>query len=117
MTMKNQNFEMKKGDYKSLSVSITRSGDLKPVDLGIFEVKWTLYRDYGNRLVPVTTKSSEGSGVLVTDATNGVVSIAIESTDTKDLNDGNYYYEIQLVNANGQTSTVTTGTIFLFSKL
>lgn len=68
-------------------------------------------RKGGDELI---TKTS-GSGISITDATNGVLAVAISRTDTTDLDPGVYYYEIARTDSGGE-AVLTYGTVTLRSR-
>lgn len=111
--------EMKRGDVKRLNpVTIeTLSGTL--INLEGYEVRWNLFRS--NAINPFLTKSSNDAdtenGVLITNEEEATVRITISSEDTKNLEQGRYYHEIQIVDSNQQVSTVASGVLIIVNKL
>ena len=53
-----------------------------------------------------------GSGITLTDPTNGVLTVTIDDTDTTSLSPGNYVYSLKRTDAGNET-TFAIGTITL----
>lgn len=66
---------------------------------------------------PTLEKSTATGGVTITDAENGEVEVAIADTDTDSLPPGEYYHELETVDASGNVTVVATGTITLLQNL
>lgn len=111
--------EMKRGDIKRLNPVTIETAEGELLDLTGFEVHWCLYRD--RALNPFLTKKSTdpnpANGVLITNAEKATIRITIRSEDTKNLAQGRYYHEIQIVDSNQQASTVASGDIVLVNKV
>ena len=103
-----QNFSMFSGDDKLLRVTITdaNNGDL-PFNLtGTTSTIWKAGRT-SSSAVKVT--KTLGSGITITDAVNGILEITLTPADTAALQ-GDYYHELQIVDASGKKRTVLAGT-------
>jgi len=102
-----QNFEMVSGDTKSLIVRV-KDADGDVVDITGATVKWRAARSYGK--TASITKATGGSGVTLTDPTNGVFVVALADTDTEDLA-GIFYHEAEVTFSDDTVSTVLRGTM------
>jgi hypothetical protein len=109
MTDTNQNFRLFAGDDVDVLF------DIGPDDTGLNlafaqELTWKAYPQMLG--VPdktaVLISKSVTSGILVTDPLLLKITVQIASADTIDQN-GNLYYEIRLIDANGKTRTTTIG--------
>jgi hypothetical protein len=110
----NQNATLKKGDMKRFTIPIEKL-DGTEVDLRNFTVYWYLYRENG--YAPIVTKASTDTNqIKITDPLTGEVTVILRSQDTKTLTDGRYYHELQIVDNEGEPSTVTTGYLTILSK-
>jgi hypothetical protein len=107
-----QNFAMKKGDTKTLQVTVRDAvGAAFPI-VGATAVTWRLARTA--RSTPALSKTL-GAGVTIT-ATNaalgevncGRLDITILHTDSEAL-DGEYFHDCHLVDATGAHSTIFQG--------
>ncbi|RKD21479.1 hypothetical protein BEP19_14755 [Ammoniphilus oxalaticus] len=95
----NQNFSMVSGDSKLIDVTV------EGVDMaGVTSAKWTMYQ-YGVWKLSKTLR--EGLSI------NGdVLHIELSPSDTEELT-GVYTHEIEIVDSNGNVSTITRGKITL----
>lgn len=63
---------------------------------------------YGRETVTAEFSKSLTNGITITDATNGVLTVTIAPTDTKDMA-GDFIYEAQLTDASGNVGTFAQG--------
>lgn len=100
-----QNFEMFSGDDFKINVTV-RDKDGVVVNLtGVIAVVWALSKAPGK--TALVTKGL-GTGVVVTDAVNGVLQVTIDTVDTEDYS-GQFYHEIQILDSLGKKATVLRG--------
>lgn len=111
--------ELKLGDAKRLNPVIIETKEGRRVNLEGFEVLWNVYRTNGIR--PILTKTSKNApeerGVVILNMEHGVLCIYINSQDTRSLGPGRYYHDIQIVDSQGQTTTVASGVLIISNKL
>ncbi len=108
------NFEMHQGDTKRLLVSIKDPDGAAISLVGAQSIKWWVARK-----VTSTTRLLEkavSTGVTVTDAAGGLVTIELAPDDTK-LVSGDYYHELEVIDAAGDIGTVLRGTITIVRAL
>lgn len=97
------------GDDVQITTQV-RKRDGTAKDLTSSTVNFGLAPEQG-RTLDLEKSSSTGNDVQITDAADGEIEIVLTSTDTDDIGAGVYYYEIEVEDANGITSTVATGDI------
>lgn len=95
--------EMFSGDTKTINVTVLDDAGAKK-DLTSATITWKLFL----RSDKVTAKISKtvGSGVTITDATNGVFQVALAAADTAELAAGDYIQECEVVDSALSKSTV-----------
>jgi hypothetical protein len=106
MTATQQNFTVTAGDSMTLLFTITDSSTKAAVDLSGAAITWAL--GITVKATPIVTKTV-GSGITITDAANGKLSVALVPTDTAKLA-GRFYHEVQITDVIGDVSTVANGT-------
>ena len=108
------NFEMHQGDTKRLRVSVQDPAG-QPISLvGAQSIKWWVAKK-----VTSTTRlleKSVGSGITVTSAANGELTVSIEPEDTDDVV-GDYYHEREVIDSAGDIGTVLRGTMTIARAL
>jgi len=93
------------GDSKTLRVRTT-------LDLSGTDVRYVVAPERGGDAI--ITKTSDGSGVTITDATDAdgddifVFEVYLNGDDTKDLR-GGYWHEAQAADSDGNGTTIFTG--------
>lgn len=100
------NFVMTAGDSKTLVVTV-RNADGDAVNITGATIKWQAARSYGK--ASVITKSTS-SGISITDGTNGVFTVTLNTSDTDSLS-GIYHHEAELTATDSTKSTVLVGTM------
>lgn len=96
MTEINQDFTMYPGEDKIITITIPG------VNLtGAQSIEWVL-----NLRTPLS--KTVGSGIVVTDPTNGILQITLDSADTE-LVVGAFEHECRIKDVSGLESVVTTG--------
>lgn len=113
MTAKNQNFEMFCGDTHELPVTVRdSSGALK--DITGAAVAWALAKSV--KCDPEFTKAT-GSGIALTDPSNGLFTVTLNPADTLNLCPGDYYHEAEVTDSSGRVVTVMTGRVRLLPSI
>lgn len=83
-------------------------------DLTGFTAKWALSRfnAAGTEFLttPVVTKTTGGGGIVITDATNGILEVTLDVADTSALF-GTFYFELEVVDGSSNPLVVATGTL------
>ena len=85
------------------------NGEGPPRDVTDDDVLFTLMENPGSD--PIIVKKTEDAGVTKPSPTDGVVSVRLNSEETKQLSSKTYYYHVTLSDSTGQVATVTTGQI------
>lgn len=109
MTKRNQDFEANVGDDIVIRDTVTEDGSARNLTNHTAQVTVSPYVG----AEPTLQFSDSDSRFAFSDAANGELQAELDAGDTADLDPGEYYYEIELVNATGGVHTVTTGTITL----
>ena len=107
-------FEMHQGDTKRLSVAV-KDPDGNAVSLvGAQSIKWWVARKVTSttRLLQKTV----GTGITVTNAAGGLLTIAIDPADTVSVS-GDYYHELEVIDSAGDIGTVLRGTMTVVRAL
>lgn len=107
------NTELMAGDYHSLVVQLRDSAG-EPVDITGYTVTWSLATSA--TAVAAVTKSTATSGITVTDASLGQLTIELLSSDTAPLS-GAYYHECQLLQSDGKAFTMFRGKFIITPQL
>ena len=99
--------------YKGEDVAVT---DTMSPATGIsgWSLQFTLRKNYGDP-TPLLTKTI-GAGITVTDAVNGVFTIALANADTANLAPGAYVYDIERTNA-GNRTVLTIGVLNILPEV
>jgi len=114
---KEQDFSMHSGDNRSLSVTITDQSQAV-LDVSGAAITWALSRAVTDKVEPkgvAIVSKTVGSGITITDGSNGLVEVTIAEADTASLA-GTYYHEMQMV-LSGNTSTIMYGTVIIKKDL
>lgn len=107
MATDNGTLEMRAGDYKTLTFTITDADNSgAALDLTTLTVTWAAASDL--RGTPEITKTESG-GITITDAAGGLCTVDIDSTDTASLTPGLYDWQIELTDTNAQSNVVGFG--------
>lgn len=114
MAARNQNFQMHKGDTRTVTVAVVDDDDIA-VDLTGATVKWAVANTPTS--ATLISKQTGGLGISVTDAVGGVFVITILPADTSSLRARTYYHEAQVTDGSGVVSTVLTGKLKLIEDL
>ena len=102
-----QNLAIVAGDSTTVQFTVSNaSGGI--LDLtGAQAVRWVMS---AVPAPPAILSKALGSGITITNATGGVVQVALLSADTNTLS-GTYYHELQIEDVNSNWSTVAQGII------
>lgn len=104
MTAENQSFEMYSGDTKNIIIPVT-DGDGEPLSLEGVTATWVLKSNAYVNEVAIT--KTIGDGI---DIDGSEVTIRLDPSDTEGLR-GLYYHKLNIIDAVGDVSTVTTGNV------
>jgi len=98
------------GNTKDIQFTIVDGGNA-PFNLASCEINYALFDDDYN--IMFRKSSSNGSGEIeITHEDGGVCLVHCISTDTEHLQ-GQYRHQLQLVDSNGYTEIVSTGTVLI----
>lgn len=103
-------FTMFSGNAKVLEFTVydKPGGDVVTL-VGATAIKWQLFHMTPATADPIISKTL-GSGITVTSPAGGIYEVVLAAVDTTSLA-GLYYYETELVDADGYKETVDSGTI------
>ena len=101
-----QNFEMFSGDDKNIQFTITDE-DNAASDITGASATWAC-----SRRVKTSTLISKtvGSGITIVSGVGGVLLVSLAQADTASLR-GDYYHELEIVDAAGKKTTAAYGTM------
>lgn len=109
------------GEDIFLKLTLTnKNGD--PLDGGISAVGWKFWfglfknsSDVWATATEVVKKSTDTTGITVTDAANGIITVHIGDTDTADLAPGTYFAWAKALNPAGDKDDVVRGEPIILS--
>ena len=104
MTKQNQDFLMWSGDDKTITVTVYDNDDVV-VDITGATITWELSLNVDSAAL---ISKTVGSGITLSDPTNGVFTITLDPTDTDSLS-GRYYHEAEITDSSGDISTALIG--------
>ena len=104
MTKQNQDFLMWSGDNKTITVTVYDNDDVV-VDITNVAITWELSQNVDS--VALISKTA-GSGITLSDPTNGIFTITLDPANTGSLS-GRYYHEAEITDLSGDISTVMVG--------
>jgi hypothetical protein len=119
MPATDQNVQHWRGDTKVIIVPV-KDDTGAFVDLDGGSARWWLGRNAGAAGDKVLVKkASIGSGGIVLQLEDGYwrARITIDPADTEGLKPGDYYHELEVIDADGAVSTVTTGTFTIVQTM
>lgn len=111
MTATGQNFTIYQGDDKEIFVTTYDENDVI-LDITNCTLNWVVYRRYPENIV--LTKIT-GSGITITDPTNGIFRVDFDPNDTLSLL-GEYNHECELTDTNLNISTLLVGTMNVYKS-
>jgi hypothetical protein len=103
------NIEFYKGEDDVLTVSMSPATNITG-----WTIKFTVRKNYNDPTALIT--KTVGSGITVTDATNGVFTITIASADTSGLDLRAYAFDVQRTSA-GNRTVLTIGNLTLLPEV
>lgn len=106
MSVDKQNATIYAGDDAVLSIAIVDENG-KPLSVSGASFAWILAASAG---ATATLSKTLSSGIVVTHALSGYVSVNISHTDTTGLL-GPMWHQLVMTDGSGDVSTVTTGTL------
>jgi hypothetical protein len=106
MTKKGQDLEMYAGDDKITRVTVYDPDDVI-IDITDCTIRWVWYKRYPYSL-SLDKSTSSGSGIILTDPTNGIFELTLVPEDTENLL-GDYNHECELTDTDNKISTILTG--------
>jgi hypothetical protein len=99
---------MSQGEYKEILVQVQNSAG-QPINIsGITAINWAMALTEND--APILTKSYPGSGILLSDPTNGYYSIILSGIDTTAVSPRTYYQTARY-DLNGKTIESLVGTV------
>lgn len=101
------NFEMFSGNTRVLKVSVLDQ-DEAVVDITGASAEYIFAKRAGHS--PAIFSKTVGSGIVITDATAGLLEVTIVPADTESLV-GAYHHELEIQDASGRRTTVLFGTV------
>lgn len=112
MTSVNQNLEFYQGETVGIVITITEDGTAK--DITDASAVWAMAKTPGG--APVYSASTV-SGIAITDAAAGELTITISATDSAAFYERIYYHELQLTDGASKTSVTTTGQVSVLKSI
>ncbi len=103
-----QNFSMRAGDDKRITVTIIDGATGGRKDISGSSARWSMAR--GSVSVLKTTATG---GIVITNGPQGVLDIVLVPSDTAAMAPGVYRHELEVVDASGQSATVMAGDVHL----
>lgn len=112
MTITNSTFSLFKGESRELQISNWDNDENEPLQLEGATIQFELYREPTHTLI--LQKDNTGLSVSVIDYVNGIVQVALTSSDTQFLVFGNtYVYYLRVTNSENQVGVTAKGTLNL----
>ena len=94
------------GDHETIAFEITdASGD--PIDLTGVGITWALATT--SRADDPTLEATRDAGITVIDPAAGRFDVELDSNETATLGPQSYYHEVELIDDNGDVTTVFSG--------
>lgn len=112
MTIEDQNFTIYTGNNALLDFYVyNEEVSTTPKNLTDSSITWLLYDD--EQRINLVTKTTV-SGIVITDALNGLFTVSLNPVDTETLSPtSSYRHEATILDAYGDVSTVTTGAVIV----
>ena len=108
-----QDFNMFAGDTKTIQVTVTDANTGLAKDITNATISWALQQVYKT----IIEKSTTTGGIVITDAVNGVFQILLLPIDTEGFSTGFYTHQALVIDNNGTSEVVFTGTITISDSL
>ena len=112
MTEIRQNFSLIAGDDTDVDYGLTPAPE-PPFDITLAQMTWTAYpqvRGVPDKNMGVISKTLADGGIVIEDAASYTFTVLLTSDDSIDL-DGNYFYDIVIIDPSNRRSTPTIGTM------
>jgi hypothetical protein len=105
-------YTMQQGDGKTLSITVL-DDDENPVDLTSADITFVVSKAPGSvaQIVKVTPDHIESA-----DPETGVFTVPLDPEDTENMAAGAYYYEAEVIDSDGLSSTVLSGRFVLLAS-
>lgn len=113
MTATGQDVTMWAGDTKALVFTITDGAGVA-INLSGSTVHWIMQHSLTDSVALL--EKHVGSGITLTDAEAGILTVTLAAKDTEGLAGGNYYHELEITDSSGDISTVAIGTITMYGS-
>ena len=109
MSSDNQNFELIRGQDKTITIAVV-DDDGAVVNIAGAAITWLLADELGGT---TTLTKTVGSGITIVNEAGGIFSVTLAEADTETLDAGWYYHEAQVEDSSSNKTIVTTGLINL----
>lgn len=107
-------FEMHQGDTKRLTVTVKDPAGAVVSLVGAQSIKWWVAKTVRSTVRLI--EKSVGSGIVVTNAAGGVITITLSPANTVAVS-GSYYHELEVIDSAGDIGTVLRGTLTIHRAL
>ena len=107
----NQDFDLFAGEDRVISFKIEDQNGYE-IDLDGATAIWVLARSSGN-FIKINEKTTQNGGIFIEDNKFNVV---LNNNDTR-LLQGEYNYELRMINSEGKQSVVATGTVEIYKSI
>lgn len=113
MAKEKQDITFWKGDSGIIIITAVDESDV-PLDLDGATARWWVGKAVGSTGDDVVVKKSTGDGIVLDVATDGTtLTVTLDPEDTEGLTPGGFYHECEVVDVDGNVSTITTGKFLL----
>jgi hypothetical protein len=112
----NTHLEITRGDDETIAIAVTDQDTGAVVDLTGSTLRWMVKSLPGDADAAALLSKTNGAGITLTNASQGLATIAVAATDTAALAAGMYWWELQGRLA-GLISTLASGRIKLRADL
>lgn len=111
-------FDMFAGNGRKLIIDIVADETGDPEDITDATVLWQCARGTTTKFsrTPVITKTM-GHGIVVSDASGGVVEVSLTAADTASLPAGTYYHELLVIDVTGDQQNLVADTFTIKRRL
>lgn len=114
MAERNQTDTIFAGNRHVVEFTVTDEDNSTPLNLTGLVLKYTIAR-FDQASNPITSsplvEKITGTGIVHTDAVNGVAEVTFEESDTIDFVPDDYYFELEVFDATPEGVVVATGTL------
>lgn len=109
--MTKQNFSIPAGDTREIEIAIASSDPDEELDLIGATAAWHMSKNYRSNAALIERRSADANIALANVDGVWILSFKINAADTKDLFPADYYHDAVIVDAQGNVSTVTVGSV------